>query len=180
MFESKFKYELEDSVKSAKYIYKSQKRKQDKFIAILIPILMVCMVGMLVYDAIKNKSIVWDIVLLVALVVLEAMYLIIPLMLVKSQKKAFYKHKVNEMDYMLVKIDDSICVETLHKGDEEVSRNVHSLKQLTSYFEDDIRLVLVFNKVEFVCVKKDNLTGGLNKLKSHLEKIMSKVANGKK
>ena len=50
MFECKYKYELEDSVISAKYVYKSQKRKQDKVIAILIPILMLCMVAMLIYD----------------------------------------------------------------------------------------------------------------------------------
>ena len=62
MFECKFKYELEDSIISAKYIYKSQKRKQDKIIAVLIPLLMVCMVAMLVYDIIKGNSYVWDIV----------------------------------------------------------------------------------------------------------------------
>ena len=36
MFECKFKYELEDSLVSAKYIYKSQKRKQDKIIALSV------------------------------------------------------------------------------------------------------------------------------------------------
>ena len=70
MFECKFKYELEDSIVCAKYIYKSQKRKQDKVIAILIPILIVCMIGMMIYDIVSKKSIVWDIVLLVALVIL--------------------------------------------------------------------------------------------------------------
>ena len=93
MFECKYKYELEDSIVSAKYVYKSQKRTQDKVIAILIPILMVCMVAMLVFDIVKGNSFVWDIVLLVALVVLEAMYLIIPIMLVKSQKKSYNKQK---------------------------------------------------------------------------------------
>ena len=180
MFECKFKYELEDSINSSKYIYKSQKRKQDKVIAILIPILLVCMIGMLIYDIIKGNSFVWDIVLLVALVVLEMMYLIIPLMLVKTQKKSFIKHKIGEMDYMLVKIDETTCVETLHKDEQEISKNIHALRQLTSYFEDQTRLVLVFNKVEYVCLRKENLVGGLDKLKAHLEKIMSKVANGKK
>ena len=32
---------------------------------------------------------------------------------------------------------------------------------------------LVFNKIEYVCIKKENLDGDLNKLKSHLEKIMN-------
>lgn len=180
MFECKFKFELEDSITSAKYIYKSQKRKQDKFVAILIPILFVAMVAMLVYDIVKGKSFVWDIVLLVALFALEVMYLIMPIMLVSSQKKSYYQNKIDETDYMLVEIQDLNCVETLYKDEKEVSKNVHSLKQLTSYLEDNKRLVLVFNKVEYVCLRKENLVGGLEKLKAHLEKIMSKTVNGKK
>jgi len=180
MFECKFKYELEDSIISAKYIYKSQKRTQDKVIAILIPVLIACMIAMMIYDIVKGKSFVWDIVLLVALVVLEIMYLIIPIMLVKSQKKNFEKQKIAETDFILIKIDDNTCVETLHKGDNEVSRIIHPIRQLTSYLEDNNRLILVYNKVEYVCLRKANITGDVEKLKAHLEKIMSKTAKGKK
>ncbi len=180
MFECKFKYELEDSVVSAKYIYKSQKRTREKVIAILIPILLVSMIGMMIYDIIKGGSIVWDVVLIIALVVLEVMYFIIPLMVVRSQKKLFEKQKIGEMDYIFIKIDDKSCVETLFKDEKEVSNNIHSLKQLTSYLEDSKRLILVFNQVEYVCLRKENITGGLEKLKSHLEKIMSKSVNRKK
>ena len=180
MFECKYKYEIEDSIVSAKYIYKSQKRTQDKVIAFLIPILMAAMIAMLVYDVIKGNSFIWDIVLLVALAVLEIMYLIIPLMLVKSQKKSFQKQKIDEMDYILIKIDENTCLETFHKDEQEVSRNLHSLKQLTSYLEDNSRLILVFNKVEYVCLRKENINGGIDKLKAHLQKIMNKTAAGKK
>lgn len=175
MFECKFKYELEDSIVSAKYIYKSQKRTQDKVIAILIPILMACMVAMMVYDIIKGKSFVWDIVLLVALFVLETMYLIIPLMLVKSQKKSFKKQKIDEMDYIFIKIDNNSCVETLFKDEKEVAKHVHNLKTLTSYLEDRKRLILVFNKVEYVCLRKENIVGDVEKLKLLLNKTMSKT-----
>ena len=119
MFECKFKYELEDSLVSAKYIYKSQKRTQDKVIAILIPILMACMIAMLVYDIIKGKSFVWDVVLLIALAVLEIMYMLIPIMLVRTQKKSFEKNKINEMDYIVIKIADNKCVETFYKEEKE-------------------------------------------------------------
>ena len=174
MFECKFKYELEDSIISAKYIYKSQRRTQDKVIAILIPILMLCMIGMLIYDIVKGKPFVWDIILLLALLVLETMYLIIPLMLVRSQKKSFEKQKIAEMDYILIKIDNNSCVEALFKDGEEKSKISHNLKNLTSYFEDNLRLILVFNNVEYVCLRKQNLTGGVEKLKTILQKTMSK------
>ena len=97
MIECKYKCELDDCVQSAKYVYKSQKRKQDKVIAILIPILMACMVAMLIFDIVTGKSFVWDIVLLSALVILQVMYLIIPVMLVKAQKKAFKKMLINRI-----------------------------------------------------------------------------------
>ena len=180
MFECKYKLELEDCITSAKYVYKSQKRKKDKVIAILIPILMLCMIGMLIYDIINAKTIVWDIVLLVALLVLEVMYLVIPIMLVNSQKKSYKAQKLGEMDFIHIKIDDTLCVETLHKDEKEMAKNIHNLKVLTSYIEDKNRLILVFNNVEFVCVRKENLTGGLDKLKQHLEKIMSKSNKRKK
>ncbi len=180
MFECNYKYELDDSIVCSKYVYKSQKRRQDKIIAILIPILMVCMVAMLIFDIVMKKSIVWDIVLLVALAVLEVMYLLIPVMLVRAQKKSYNKQKLGEMDSLLIKIDDNICSETLLKDGQEVAKNIHNLKQLTSYIEDKDRLILVFNNVEFSCIRKNALKGDLNKLKSQLEKIMTKVQNGKK
>lgn len=174
MFECKYKFELEDSIISAKYVYKSQKRKQDKFVAILIPILIVAMLGMLIFDIVKHRSIVWDIILIVALLILEGMYLIIPAMLVSSQKKSYKKQKLAEMDYLHVVIDNSACHETMVQQGKEVAKNVHNLNLLTSYIEDANRLILVFNSVEYVCLRKDKITGDINKLKAHLEKCMAK------
>lgn len=179
-FNCKYKLELNDCLTSAKYVYKSQKRKQDKVIAVLIPILMLAMVAMLIFDLVNKRSIVWDIILLVALVVLEAVYLIIPLTITSSQKKYYNGQKLADMDYMLITIDDNLCTVSMYKDGAEQSKNVHNLKALTSYIEDDANLVLVFNKVEFVCIKKEKLEGNLNQLKTHIEKAMSKSVNKKK
>lgn len=180
MFECKYKYELEDCLTSAKYVYKSQKRKQDKVIAILIPILMVAMIAMLIVDIVTDNSYILDVILLVALVVLEIVYLMIPVTLNKSQKKAYFSQNFDKMDYIHIVIDNSLCTETLYKDESEQAKNVHSLKSLTSFLEDSARLILVFNKAEYVCLRKDKLTGGLDKLKTHLQKCMSKNINGKK
>ena len=180
MFECKYKYELEDSIVSAKYVYKSQKRKQDKVIAIIIPILMVAMIALLVVDIVNKKSIIWDIVLLVAMFVLEIMYILIPVSLVSSQKKAFKKQQLDTMDQLVISIDNDLCVETMMKDNQEAAKNIHSLKSLTSYIEDNKRIILVFNNVEYVCLRKENITGDLDKLKAHLQKCMSKSVNRKK
>lgn len=97
-----------------------------------------------------------------------------------QQKKSYKQQKLDEMDYLKIVIDNTLCTETLVKDEVEQAKNVHSLKSLTSFLEDNNRLVLVFNKVEYVCIRKDKLTGGLDKLKAHLEKCMSKSVNGKK
>ena len=86
MFECKYKIKEKDCVTCAKYVYKSQKRKQDKIIAVLIPILFVAIIAMLIYNACTGQSVVWEIIMAVALVVLEVFYLLIPVMLVRSQK----------------------------------------------------------------------------------------------
>ena len=174
MFECKYKLGLEDSIKCAKYVYKSQKRKQDKVIAILIPFLMVAIIAMLVWDILSGRSFVWDLVLLIALIVLECMYLVIPIMLVKSQKKSYTQQNLADMDYLHIIVGDKQCVETLFKDNQEVAKNTHNLKFLTSYIEDKDYLILIFNKVEFVCIKKVGFIGDLNKLKNHLQKIMAK------
>lgn len=180
MFKCKYKFELEDSIASAKYVYKSQKRKQDKIITMLIPVLFVAMIGMLVFDIIKNNKIVMDIILLVALVVLEVMYIVIPLTIVSSQKKSYNKQKLGEMDYLSVVIDENLCTEAMIKNEKEEAKNIHNLRMLTSYIEDEQRLILVFNKVEFVCLKKDKIEGGVEKLKAHLQKKMVKATQPKK
>lgn len=177
MFECKYKLELDDSIKCAKYVYKSQKRKQDRIIAILIPFLMVAIIAMLVWDIVSGRSFVWDVVLLVALVILECMYLVIPIMLVQSQKKSYRKQSLADMDYLHIVVDDKQCVETLFKDEQEVAKNIHTLKFLTSYIEDKDYLILIFNKVEFVCIKKSGFVGDINKLKSHLQKVMAKSNN---
>lgn len=179
MFECKYKFEVEDSIISAKRVYKSQKRTKDKVIAILVPVLLVFTIVMMVYDIIKNQSIVLDVILIVALIVLQVMYFLIPIMLVRSQKKAYIQQNLGDMDYLFVKIDENLCVETLFKDEKEMAKNVHNLKQLTSYIEDQDRLILVFNNVEFVCLRKAELTGGLEKLKNHLQKTMMKQTNKK-
>ena len=180
MFKCKYKFEIEDSVTCAKYVYKSQKRKQDKIIAILIPILMVAMIAMMIFDIIAGNSYVWDIVLFVSLVILEILYLIIPVTLVKSQKKSYLKQGLDKMDYLLVEVGENVCTETMFIGEEEQAKSVHNLRSLSSYIEDKDRLILVFNKVEFVCLKKDKIEGGVEKLKNHLSKKMSKQTQSKK
>lgn len=174
MFECKYKYELEDCLTSAKYVFRSQRRKKDKIIAGMIPVLLLAMIALMIVDIVNKKSYVLDIVLIVCLVVLQIMYLLIPTSLNRAQKKSYFGQKLDTMDFLKVVIDNNSCTETLIKDDAEQAKNIHPLKCLTSYLEDDQRLILVFNNAEYVCLKKANITGDVNQLKALLQKTMAK------
>ncbi len=176
MFKCKYKFELEDSIVSAKYVYKSQKRKKDKIITLLIPALLIAMIVMLVVDIRSGNAIGWDITLIVALLILEAVHIILPYTVVSSQKKSFRKQQLESMDYLLVEINDNICTETMVKNEDVVAKSMHNLRSLTSYVEDAYRIVLIFNNVEYVCIRKAYLEGGVVQLKAHLEKRMAKYS----
>ncbi len=181
MFECKYKFELADSLICAKYVYKSGRRKRDKVVAIMLPILIVIMVGLLIWDIVKHASLVWDIVLLSALIVLQIMYALMPLTIKMQQKKSYKKQNLSDMDYLLIKIDNNGMVsENLFKDGKSVAESAHSLRSLTSYIEDNERIILVFNRIEFVCLRKANLTGGVEKLKAFIEKAMQKSNKYKK
>ncbi len=176
MFECKYKFSLDDNIKCAKYVYNSQKRKQDKIIAILLPILFVGMLALLIVDIVNDKSIVWDIVLLVLLAILQIMYLVMPAMVIRQTKKSYKSQDLGNMDNVKIILDpnSNMCNLSFQKGDEEIGKKALPLKTLTSYIEDKDDLILVFNNIEYVLIKKDALTGDLNKLKSVLKKAMAK------
>ena len=179
MFECNYKFELADNIKCAKYVYNSQKRKKDKVIAIMLPILLLAMIAMLIVDIVNKKNLVWDIVLLAMLIILQVMYFVMPVMVVKQTKKAYKSQDLDSMDAIKVNINDNSCSLAFVKGEQEHGKKVLSLKSLTSYIEDNENIVLVFNNVEYVLIKKNALKGDLNKLKSLLQKAMAKSQRGK-
>ena len=174
MFESKYKFELEDNIKCAKYVYNSQKRKQDKIIAIMLPILIVGMIALLIVDIVNNKSVIWDVALLVMLAVLQAMYIAMPMMVVKQTKKSYAAQGMGDMDAVKININDNQCKMVFIKDGQELESKTLHLKMLTSYIEDSESIVLVFNKLEYVLLKKKHTTGDLKKLRAMLEKAMAK------
>lgn len=178
MFECNYKFELEDCLQCSKYIYKSSRRKKDKVITAMLPILVIAVIALLIVDIVKDNSIVLDIILLIAVIVLFVMNIIMPITLLSTQKKSFKKQKLDEMDSFYVSIKDDLCMESFKKDEKDLAKNVHSMKSLTSYMEDATRLILIFNKLEFACLRKSEITGGtLDSLKDLLDKALIKNSN---
>ena len=101
-----------------------------------------------------------------------------PLMVVKQTKKSYAQQKFAEMDSVKVTINDNVCKMAFVKDGVELEPKTLHLKMLTSYIEDNDSLVLVFNKVEYIMIKKDGMKGDLKKLKAILEKAMAKSSKG--
>lgn len=128
MFECKYKFQLDDNIKCAKYVYNSQKRKQDKVIAIMLPILLLAMIAMLVVDIVNDKSVIWDIVLLVMLIVLQIMYFIMPAMVVKQTKKSYKAQDLANMDFVKININDNTCTLAFQKEMKKLVRKIYLLR----------------------------------------------------
>lgn len=175
MFECKYKFTLEDNIKCAKYVYKSQKRTQDKIIAIMLPILLVCMVALLIVDIVYKKNVIWDIALMVMLLVLQLMYILMPTMVVRQTKKTYKAQELDKMDNIKIEVNDKSCIVAFEHEGEELANKVLPLKTLTSYLEDSESVVLIFNKIEYILVKKEYLNGDVNKFKALLNKAMAKA-----
>ena len=173
MFECDYKFSLKDAIKCAKYVYKSGRKKQEKAIAIAIPILLVITIAMLVVDITTGRKIVWDIVLIVSMLVLGGLTYAMPLIIVRAQKKQYNEQNFADMDSLHIKITNGILEESMMKDGEARLSNTHNLKTLVGYIEDDEDIILMYNSGEYTCIKKANLKGDSKRFCDTLKKAMT-------
>ena len=81
----------------------------------------------------------------------------------------YYQEYIAPNNYCVVIIDEDSCKVSFFKEQEEVSKMVLDLNNITACFEDEFRLVIVFNKTNFAVVKKEGLKGNIQELKDLIE-----------
>lgn len=172
MFECNYKFTISDAIKCAKYVYKSQRSKKEKFLLFATPVLLILVIGILIFDIINSRAIVWDIILIVGVTFLFALTLLMPLMVVQAQKKQYKSQNFDDMDHLSIKINNGVCEEAMMKNGSAILKNTHNLKTLVSYIEDDEDIILVYETGEYTCIKKQNLVGDVSRLKAALSKSM--------
>lgn len=173
MFECNYKFMIEDAKKCAKYVYKSQRRATEKILIVAIPILFALMSGILIFDIVMKRAIVWDIILIVSLILLGTLTYIMPYIVIRAQKKQYNSQNFGDMDNLNIKITNGVCEEAMMKNGEKVLHNTHNLKTLVSFIEDGEDFILVYSTGEYTCIKKASLVGDINKLRSVLTKAMT-------
>ena len=172
MFECNYKFTIDDAVKCAKYVYKSQRSKKEKFLLVAVPILLVIMVGMLIFDIVNSRAYVWDIILIVGIVFLFALTLVMPLVVIRAQKKQYASQNFADMDNLSIKINNGTLEEAMMKDSKVQLKNTHNLKSMVSFLEDDEDFILIYETGEYTCIKKLNLIGDVNRLRAALTNAM--------
>lgn len=172
MFECNYKFTIQDASKCARYVFKSQRGGKERFLAIAVPMLLLVMVGLLVFDIVKGRPIIIDIVLIISIAVLLVLTLMLPMFVVRVQRKQYKAQNFDDMDSLKIKINNGICEEAMMKDGKAVLENSHNLKTMVSFIEDDENIILLYNTGEYTCIKKLNLIGDVERLRSVLTKAM--------
>ena len=172
MFESRFNFSLDDNIAGTIYTTRKKTKKLNILVYTLLFLCLLFAIISLILDIILGDSIVFDIILIVLAITVGIYHFYSPKMWKKSAIKS-YNEFIASNNYCVVIIDDDSCKVSFYKGDEEVSKVVLDLNSITACFEDNERLVIVFNKNQFVIIKKENLSGRIEFLRDKIEQYLN-------
>ena len=157
MFECSFKFSEKDNEIGTIATMRQQPQKAVKILKWVLPILMLLNIALLVWDIQDGESITLDIILIITVAISMAMIYSMPY-LYKYMAKRTYQKNLADKDKFSVYIDEDKCSVAFFKNNKEVLKEVLSLAELTTYEEDEVRLILIFN-MKFVVIRKEYLRG---------------------
>lgn len=160
MFISKFKYTEDDAMLVTKQAYKLKKSKKEITMMCLVPVFLLIMVGMLIYDINKDKSLVMDIILIILLSVVLIMNIFMPNIIANMQKKDLKNMNLAQYDYTETSFNNGIFKETFYKKGKIAFENSAKIENAFAIYENDAELIVIFNNFSGCIFKKDSLEGG--------------------
>ncbi|MFQ6723854.1 MAG: hypothetical protein ACLRFE_00785 [Clostridia bacterium] len=146
---SQFKYTIDLGISATKSTFKLKKSKKDKTTNILVIIFMFIMSAVLVWDIIRGAGFVIDLIILIALVAVEIFSLVMPHIIIHTQKKFLNQLNLAEIEYTITEIKKDKCTETYYKDGKIVMQNVCDMTKLVGYEFKDNYIFVVFNN--FAC-----------------------------
>ena len=145
MIQSKYKFNAEVTANANKLAYKLRSKRKDMFINIAVPIALIIMIALLVYDITHKNNLTIDIILVVLLVVIEIMNITMPTIIYKSQKKYLKKMEALDSDYYIAEYEKGIFKEKIYKDKAMIYANDISFDKLVNYAEFEHYIVFIFN-----------------------------------
>lgn len=146
---SQFKYTMELGVKATKTTFKLKRTKKDIITHILVVVFIFVMSGILTWDILRDNSFVLDLIILVALVGVEIFNLIMPAIIIHTQKKFLKQLNLAEIDHTITEIKQDKCTETYYKNNKIVMQNVCDMSKVSAYKIEGCYAFVVFNN--FAC-----------------------------
>lgn len=177
MLQSKFKYSADMASKASKLAYKLKRGKKDKIIMFAVPIAIILMVAILIYDINKENSIVFDIILIVMLIAITILNLIMPVIASKTQAKYFKKVEEMNYDYFISEYNKGVFKEKVYKDNTLVMANEVDRTKLQNYAQFDHYLMLVFSNYAMLIFDLNAMQEGSS---DELLKLVKSICDKKK
>lgn len=169
ILQSKYKYDSSLGIRASKLAYKLNRSKKDKIVFWSIPIGLLIMIGILIFDLKRDNNLVLDFVLIGLLIAVETLNLVMPIIISKSQIKYFKKLDNLEYDYFISEFNKGIFKEKVYKDNELILANQISIEKLKNYGLIDNYMVLVFSNFAMLVFDMDNMQMGT---KEELQKLV--------
>ena len=155
---SQFKYTVDLGLQATKKTFKLRKSKKDITTHILVAVFILIMAAVLIWDIVRDASIVIDLIILIALVGIEAFGLVMPLIILHTQKKFLKQLNLAEIDYTVTEISKGKCLENYYKDNKIVMQNVCEMTKLVAYQIENNHAFIVFNNYACAIFDLDTLT----------------------
>lgn len=146
---SKFNYTVDLGLDAMRAVFKLRKTKKDVIMNILLLVFIAIFAVLVVVNIVQHKSFTLDLIILVALIVMEIFSLIMPIIILHNQKKFLQQLNLAEMDYTTTEISKEKCIETYYKNNKISMQNVCNMNKLMAYKQQENYLFAVFNN--FAC-----------------------------
>ena len=169
---SKFNYTVDLGLDAMRAVFKLRKTKKDVVMNILLLAFIGIFAGLVTWNIVQDKSFVLDLIILIALIIMEIFTLVMPRIILHNQKKFLQQLNLNEMDYTITEISKEKCIETYYKDNKISMQNVCNMNKLMAYNQRDNYIFAVFSN--FVCAIFDlnTLNTGKDELFEHLDKVI--------
>ena len=142
---SQFKYTIDLGLLATRKTFQLKKSKKDITTHILVAIFVLIVSAVLVWDIIRGASIVIDLIILIALVGIEIFSLIMPAIILHTQKKFLKQLNLAEIEYTITEIRKDKCLESYYKNNKIVMQNVCEMSKLVAYQIENNYAFVVFS-----------------------------------
>lgn len=177
---SKFKYTVDLGVTATRTTFNLRKSRKDKVSNILLIVFIFIMSAVLVWDIIRGAGFVIDLIILIALIGMEIFSLVMPKIIVHTQKKFLNQLNLNEMDYTITEITKNKCTESYYKDNKIVMQNVCDIANLMAYEIKDNYIFVVFSNFACAIFDVNTLNISTDDFVKYLNETIAKNKSGKK